>query len=76
MEKQKTAVEFLIQEIRKNRIVIPMEMEQKAKEMEKAEKIKAQIDVLSLLNDTHPLRINIMIRKLKEQLKSLTFKSE
>ena len=47
-----------------------------ALEMEKAEKIKAQIDVLSLLNDTHPLRINIMIRKLKEQLKELTFKSE
>jgi hypothetical protein len=49
---------------------------QQAKEMEKAEKIKAQIDVLNLLNDTHPLRINIMIRKLKEQLKLLTFKSE
>ena len=47
-----------------------------AKEMEKVEKIKAQIDVLNLLNDTNPLRINIMIRKLKEQLKLLTFKSE
>jgi hypothetical protein len=33
MEKQQTAVEFLIQELRKNRIVIPMEMEQQAKEM-------------------------------------------
>jgi hypothetical protein len=36
-----------------------------------AEKIKAQIDILSLLNDTHSLRINIMISKLKQQLKEL-----
>ncbi len=42
-----------------------------AKKKSKAEKIKAQIDVLSLLNDTHPLRINIMISKLKQQLKEL-----
>ena len=30
----KTAVEWFIKELRKNRIVIPMEMEQQAKEME------------------------------------------
>jgi hypothetical protein len=32
---KQTAVEWFIKELRKNRIVIPMEMEQQAKEMEK-----------------------------------------
>ena len=40
MEKQ-TAVEWLIKEFRKNRIVIPMQMEQQAKEMEKQQIIDA-----------------------------------
>jgi hypothetical protein len=75
----KTAVEWLQEQYnqcpRWEEQILEEDWEQ-AKEMEKAEKIKAQIDVLNLLNDTHPLRINIMIRKLKEQLKLLTFKSE
>jgi hypothetical protein len=72
----KTAVEWFAEIIQSDKIFNFETVLSKAKQMEKAEKIKAQIDVLSLLNDTHPLRINIMIRKLKEQLKSLTFKSE
>jgi hypothetical protein len=38
MEKQ-TAVRWLIKEFRKNGIVIPMQMEQQAKEMEKEQRI-------------------------------------
>ena len=36
-----------------------------------AEKIKAQIDVLNEVNNTHPIRINIMISKLEQKLKKL-----
>jgi hypothetical protein len=78
-EKQQSAVEWLQEQYnqcpRWEEQILEEDWEQ-AKEMEKVEKIKAQIDVLNLLNDTHPLRINIMIRKLKEQLKLITFKSE
>jgi hypothetical protein len=72
----KTAVEWLIEKMSLEDVCKYSNELAEVKEMEKAEKIKAQIDVLSLLNDTHPLRINIMIRNLKEQLKELTFKSE
>ena len=72
---KQTAVEWLVEQYINKSIITIKDIEQ-AKEMEKEQKIKAQIDVLNELNDTHPLRINIMIRKLKEQLKSLTFKSE
>ena len=70
---KKTAVNWLVKKLNLEGYDYTVEQ---AKEMEKEQKIKAQIDVLNELNDTHPLRINIMIRKLKEQLKSLTFKSE
>jgi len=36
--KKQTAVGWLIKEFRKNRIVIPMQMEQQAKEMDKEQK--------------------------------------
>ena len=35
---EQTAVEWLIKEFRKNRIVIPMQIEQQAKKMEKQQK--------------------------------------
>ena len=35
------------------------------------EKFKAQIEVLNEVNNTHPLRINIMIEKLEQKLKEL-----
>ncbi len=41
-----------------------------------AEKIKAQIDVLNEVNNTHPIRINIMISKLEQKLKKLEDESK
>jgi HEPN domain-containing protein len=46
----KTAVEWLVREFRKNRISVPMEMEQQAKEMEKEQITDAYYDGSQDLN--------------------------
>ena len=61
----KTAVEWFIKELRKNRIVIPMEMEQQAKEMEKEQIKRAFIQG----------EYNIYVKNA-EQYYNETFKSE
>jgi hypothetical protein len=52
---------------------LPLQIERFVKESKwvQAEKIKAQIESLNEVNNTHPLRINIMIKKLEEHLKGL-----
>ena len=43
----------------------------KESKFRQTEKIKAQIEVLNEVNNTHPLRINVMIEKLEQKLKEL-----
>ena len=88
MEKQLTAVEWLAKNLKDFPHVkhsqLFRDLVEQAKEMEKAEKIKAQIDILKLAH----LRLfvegiykvdNTMVftvNELEQQLKELTFKSE
>jgi len=60
----KTAVEWLVREFRKNRISVPMQMEQQAKEMEKTQQAK---EYLKGFKDGKEYEI---------KMKQLTFKSE
>ena len=43
----------------------------KESKFRQTEKIKAQIEILNEVNNTHPLRINVMIEKLEQKLKEL-----
>jgi hypothetical protein len=83
----KTAVERLVEKLKENGVSFwqeEIEMIEEAKEMEKAEKIKAQIDILKLAH----LRLSVegidkfddtmvfTVNELEQQLKLVTFKSE
>ena len=88
MEKQLTAVEWLAKNLKDFPHVkhsqLFRDLVEQAKEMEKAEKIKAQIDILKLAH----LRLSVegiykvdntmvfTVNELEQQLKELTFKSE
>jgi hypothetical protein len=84
---KQTAVEWLVEQLKENGVSFwqeEIEMIEEAKEMEKAEKIKTQIDILKLAhlrlsiegidkaNDTMVFTIN----ELEKQLKELTFKPQ
>jgi hypothetical protein len=86
MEKQ-TVVEWLIEKLKEYKHLSYDEQSwifEQAKAMEKAEKIKAQIDILKLAH----LRLSVegidkfddtmvfTVNELEQQLKELTFKSE
>jgi hypothetical protein len=78
---KQTAVEWLVEQMSKEEITFTglrayvkfPELIQQAKEMEKAEKIKAQIEAVRAV-DTYGLKH--MIEHYEQQLKELTFKSE
>ena len=91
MEKQLTVIDWLVNELKSNKkkhlgyknIDIDFKnIIEKAKEMEKAEKIKAQIDILKLAH----LRLSVegiykaddtmvfTVNELEQQLKLITFK--
>jgi hypothetical protein len=83
MEVKQTAVEWLFEKWDDWDLTIE-ELFEQAKEMEKAEKIKAQIDILKLAH----LRLSVegidkfddtmvfTVNELEQQLKLITFKSE
>jgi hypothetical protein len=84
---KQTAVIWLIQELKENSLLTFdewKELFEEAKEMEEAEKIKAQIDVLKLAHlrlsvegiDKADSTMVFTINELEQQLKELTFKSE
>jgi len=87
MAMKQTAVDWLVEKLKENGVSFwqeEIEMIEEAKEMEKAEKIKTQIDILKLAhlrlsiegidkaNDTMVFTIN----ELEKQLKELTFKPQ
>jgi hypothetical protein len=85
----KTAVEFAFEELNKWRVEtfgefaligIPQEVLDKAKEMEKAEKIRTQIDcwekALKIIPREDEDRILLRVEDLKQQLKKLEDESK
>jgi hypothetical protein len=72
---KQTAVEWLEEMFSNSEIPNSSMLFKQAKEMEKAEKIKAKIQGLYLAS-TDAIGISYRISELEEELKSLTFKSK
>jgi hypothetical protein len=78
------ALPFIIPNLNINEQNILNDIIEQAKEMEKAEKIKAQIDILKLAHlrlsvegiDKFDNTMVFTVNELEQQLKSITFKSE
>ena len=70
---KQTSVEWLVDRLNKNGLGLTLEEIQQAKEMEKAGKIKAQIDYI--INEMDSINYDIRkiyIDELEQQLKKLT----